>query len=206
MIVKCIQLSSQIFSWYNIERFGRRPLLLIGGAGMGLMCLAIAIVGSIPNYTPAGGLVVALFCIWTFSYSSSMAPLGYVCVAEMATPRLRAKTAGFASALTAMFGVFTNFVTPILLSAQEAGWLYKTGYVRLNCLYHKADSRCRYLFFGFSVAGWLGMFFMVPETKGRTYEELDELFESRVPARKFPQTKTKRDLEVEAGGSGAPQA
>ena len=94
---------------------------------MGLMCLAIAIIGSFPNKTPNGPAVVALFCIWTFSYASSMAPLGYVCVAEMATPRLRAKTAGFASACTALFGVFTNFVTPILLDPLRAGWVYKTG-------------------------------------------------------------------------------
>ena len=29
------------------------------------------------------------------------------------------------------------------------------------------------------------MFFFLPETKDRTLEELDELFEARVPARKF---------------------
>jgi MFS transporter, SP family, general alpha glucoside:H+ symporter len=32
------------------------------------------------------------------------------------------------------------------------------------------------------------MFFMLPETKGRTYAELDILFENRVSARKFHKT------------------
>ena len=41
------------------------------------------------------------------------------------------------------------------------------------------------------------MFFTVPEVRGRTYEDLDELFEARVPTRKFPQTKTKAQLERE---------
>ena len=41
------------------------------------------------------------------------------------------------------------------------------------------------------------MFFFVPETKGRTYQELDELFEKKTPTRKFAQTKTARDLENE---------
>jgi MFS family permease len=103
VIVKCIQLTAQLVSFYNIERFGRRRLLLVGGAGMTIMCLAIAIVGT-PKWTPPGGLVVAFFCMWTWCYSSSCAPIGYVYLAEIATPRLRAKTAGFAASITACFG------------------------------------------------------------------------------------------------------
>lgn len=40
-------------------------------------------------------------------------------------------------------------------------------------------------------------FFTIPETKGRTYAALDELFERRIPARKFKQTPTR--VEDEAG-------
>lgn len=32
------------------------------------------------------------------------------------------------------------------------------------------------------------VFFMIPETKGRTYIEIDELWARKVPARKFKQT------------------
>jgi SP family general alpha glucoside:H+ symporter-like MFS transporter len=117
VIVKTIQLSAQIISFYNIEKFGRRPLLIIGGLGMTLGCLAIAIIGSVPHYTPPGGLVVAFFCLWTFSYSSSCAPIGYVYLAEISTPRLRAKTAGFAAACTALVGVVTNFCSPLLIAS-----------------------------------------------------------------------------------------
>jgi len=104
VIVKCIQLSAQVVSWYNIERFGRRILLLVGGGGMVIFCLAIAAVGTNPHWQPPGGLTIALFCLWTACYSSSTAPIGYVYLAEIATPRLRAKTAGFCAACTACFG------------------------------------------------------------------------------------------------------
>ena len=103
VIVKCIQLTAQLISWYNIERFGRRILLLVGGGGMVVFVLAIAAVGT-PAWTPPGALTIALFCLWTWCYSSSCAPIGYVYLAEIATPRLRAKTAGFAAACTAVFG------------------------------------------------------------------------------------------------------
>lgn len=67
---------------------------------MVVFCLAIAAVGT-PAWVPPGGLTIALFCLWTWCYSSSCAPIGYVYLAEIATPRLRAKTAGFAAACTA---------------------------------------------------------------------------------------------------------
>lgn len=47
------------------------------------------------------------------------------------------------------------------------------------------------------------VWFLVPETKGRTYTELDELFERRIPAWKFHKTETEEDLqrkEIEARG------
>lgn len=61
-----------------------------------------------------------------------------------------------------------------MLSDQYAGWGAKIGF-----------------FFGplavlFTILVW----FTVPETKGRSYQELDELFERRIPAWRFEQEKT----------------
>lgn len=68
-----------------------------------------------------------------------------------------------------------------MLSNQNAGWGQKTG-----------------LFFGGITAVYLiPCILLFPETKGRTYEELDELFERNIPAWKFAGTKTAHDLEVE---------
>jgi hypothetical protein len=38
---------------------------------------------------------------------------------------------------------------------------------------------------------------LVPETKGRSYTDLDELFERKIPAWKFAQAKTREDGERE---------
>ncbi len=62
-----------------------------------------------------------------------------------------------------------------MLNAQQANWGLKTGF-----------------FFGATGAvATVVAYFTVPETKGRTYAELDELFEENVPTRKFGQYKTK---------------
>ena len=41
---------------------------------------------------------------------------------------------------------------------------------------------------GTSVFVWVVCFFQLPECKGRSYRELDILFQRRVPARKFAST------------------
>jgi hypothetical protein len=55
-----------------------------------------------------------------------------------------------------------------------------------------------FLFGGLSTLGLVACYFLVPETKARTFAELDELFEKRVPARHFANYKTQVQLEVES--------
>lgn len=68
-----------------------------------------------------------------------------------------------------------------MLSEQNAGWGQKIG-----------------LFFGgISVVYLIPVLLMFPETKRRTYQELDELFEKRVPAWKFAKTETSHQRGVQ---------
>lgn len=65
-----------------------------------------------------------------------------------------------------------------------------------------------YLFFGFGLAGWIAIFFTIPEVAGRSYEEIDELFENKTPTRKFAVTKTRVQIQKEeemARAAEAPQ-
>lgn len=75
-----------------------------------------------------------------------------------------------------------------MLSDQNAGWGQKIG-----------------LFFGgITVVFLVPVVLLYPETKGRTYQELDELFERRVPAWKFATTETshQRNVELKFEGNG----
>ena len=63
-----------------------------------------------------------------------------------------------------------------------------------------------YLWFGTSCVGIVWTYFRLPEPKGRTYGELDILFEDRVPARNFASTKVDEfaaaERDAAAGGGG----
>ncbi len=58
---------------------------------------------------------------------------------------------------------------PYMLNSDEADWRGKAGF----------------LFGAISLVCLVWCFFRIPESRGRTFEELDILFERKVPARKF---------------------
>ncbi|WVW85797.1 hypothetical protein I302_107835 [Kwoniella bestiolae CBS 10118] len=167
LIQTCILLLFLVISFFVIDKVGRRPLLLGGGAIMASCCFSTAGIGFMEKLP--GAALVFLTCLWTASYALSVGSVGWAYVADTASPRLRAKTAGMAAAGTAMFGLIFQYTVPIMLSPQQANWGLKIGF-----------------FFGpLCVLGWIIVYFFVPETKGRTYPELDELFEKRISTRQF---------------------
>jgi uncharacterized membrane protein len=93
---------------------------------------------------------------------------GWAYLGESASVQLRAKTSALASSTNAIIGGFWNIVLPYELAAIGP----TTGY----------------MFFGFGVLTTLAVWFLIPELSGRTYAEMDELFEKKIPARKFKST------------------
>lgn len=67
-----------------------------------------------------------------------------------------------------------------------------------------------WIFGGVSVLATVYAYLRVPEISGRSLEELDELFESKVPARKFSTTEThgaaRRITELESRGAVVEEA
>lgn len=73
-----------------------------------------------------------------------------------------------------------------MLSNQYAGWGTKIGF----------------FFAGTTALMLIPVIFYYPETKGRTYAEIDELYERGIPAWRFSTTKTRAQEEIEnAGGA-----
>ncbi|OAL57382.1 general substrate transporter [Pyrenochaeta sp. DS3sAY3a] len=173
-------------SFYTVDKVGRRALVLYGGSAM---CVINAVVGGLGfmKQNNASGIALVFLCsLWAFVYANSLAPIGWISLVETSSPRLRAKTTSVAVTVQYLTGILFNYTVPLMLSNQNAGWGQKTG-----------------LFFAGTTAAYLiPCFFLFPETKGRTYAELDELFERGVPAWKFATTKTAHNAEVEHQAEG----
>ncbi|EMR68743.1 putative mfs alpha-glucoside protein [Eutypa lata UCREL1] len=113
-----------------------------------------------------------MLLLFNFVYNIGLGPIVYVLIAELPNTKIRGKTLGVACFIPHVFSISITAGLPYAMSPTEANWGAKTGF----------------LFAGLSTFVVLWSIFYLPESKGRTFEELDILFKRKVPARKFADT------------------
>jgi SP family general alpha glucoside:H+ symporter-like MFS transporter len=157
-------------SWILINRFGRRTIYL---AGIGTLTCLLLIIGGLSypaehNNSVKYGQAAVTLC-WLGTYSTTIGPLAFTIAAEMSATRLRAQTIALARNAYNIINIVSVVVEPYLINPTEANLKGKTA------------------FFWFATAflTFVWAFFRLPETKGRTYEELDLLFDKEISAIKF---------------------
>ncbi|KAK7413392.1 hypothetical protein QQX98_007769 [Neonectria punicea] len=157
-------------AFFLIERVGRRPQLLGGMYGMLVCLLVVSLLGFFGRGLLWNSRCLAAFCIiWAFFYFASVGAVGWAVVGEISSSRLRAKTTAVAAISSSIFNMAWSIAIPYLVNTEEAN----------------LGPRAALIFLGFSVPLAIVTFFALPETKAKTFAELDYLFESRTPARKF---------------------
>lgn len=88
---------------------------------------------------------------------------------EVSSVRLRAKSLAIGFTFNYFFSTVWNVAMPYLYNSDEADLGGLIGWI----------------FAGMGAVTMLILFFELPETKGRSFEELDEMFAARVPTRQF---------------------
>ncbi|KAF9017776.1 general substrate transporter [Hymenopellis radicata] len=172
VVLYACKLIISFVGFYLPDRVGRRPLVLLGSSVMLFSMLTVGGVASVTNSKPSGPrgrLTLGAVFMWILIYSFTWSPMPWTIASEVSSNRLREKT--LASAAWSGFGVglISNLVVP---------YIQDTGYGNLQ-------GQIAYLWGGFSVVALFFCFFFVPELKGRSLEDLDELFYNKVPTRKF---------------------
>ncbi|GJJ11251.1 hypothetical protein Clacol_005483 [Clathrus columnatus] len=164
---------------YFIERIGRRDLLLIGAAGMVVCEYIVAIVGvTVSSENVAGQKVlIAFVCIYIAFFAATWGPIAWVVTGEIFPLNVRAKAISLATASNWLWNWAIAFATPylVIVGKGDAGLQVKVffiwGSTCLGCL--------------------LFTYFCIPETKGLSLEQIDELYK-----RSTPQTSKKVRLEL----------
>jgi len=158
-----------ILSWFLMRIAGRRTIYL---GGLTAMCICLLIIGFLTldkHSTSATWTQSALCIIWLFSFSLSAGPIGWAIPAEVSSTRLRSKTVCLARNSYYIVQIAANVIEPYFMNPGEWNWKGYTGF----------------FWFGTAFLTLIWAFFRLPETKGRTYEELDIMFAARLPTRKF---------------------
>ena len=94
-----LAMSGNIGSWFLVDRAGRRNLSIWGLAAV---AVTMAVSGGLGTQTSTASCVkgvIALWSIYGFVYNLTIGATAYNLVAEVATARLRVKTASMAYAL-----------------------------------------------------------------------------------------------------------
>ncbi|RYP42812.1 hypothetical protein DL770_011626 [Monosporascus sp. CRB-9-2] len=166
-----------------IVRYGRRRVLLMSGLiTCGILQLIIAVVyDQNPGTTQTGKVIIGLSTIYISSYNAMIAPYAWVSGGELPSQRLRSYTFGAASAVAFLAAWLVTFTAPYFINVQSLNWGPRYGYIWFpSCMV---------------TAIWV--YFFLPEVKGRTLEEIDEMFEAKLGARKFRGYQCVRRVEVE---------
>ncbi|KAB8069595.1 sugar transporter [Aspergillus leporis] len=159
-----------IIAWFLMGWFGRRSIYLYGQIAMVIILLAIgctAFAGR--ENTAAQWGIGSMLLVYTFVYDSTVGPVCYSLVSELSSTRLRAKSVVLARNTYNMASIVTNIVTPRMLNPSAWNWGAKSGF----------------FWGGTCLACAVWTYFRLPEPKGRTYAELDILFQQGISARNF---------------------
>jgi MFS transporter, SP family, general alpha glucoside:H+ symporter len=161
-----------IGSWFLIKQVGRRSLWLCGLSIQLVLLVVIGILGFfLEKSVVVPWTIGSLLILFTTFYDLMVGPLTYCLVSEIPSTRLKAKTIVIARSCYNVVGVFNIFIGPKMLEDKPDGWGFgpKAG-----------------LFWAiFCAIMIVWAYFRLPETKGRSYAELDVLFQRKVPARQF---------------------
>ncbi|KAL5534159.1 hypothetical protein ACEPAG_620 [Sanghuangporus baumii] len=150
-----IYLLSTVPTWYLVDRWGRRAILLSGAV---VCAVALAATGwwmwiDVPQ-TPRA--VVACVIVFNAAFGYSWGPIPWLYPPEIMPLNVRAKGVSLSTATNWAFNYLVGEITPVLQEVIE--W-------RLYPMHG-----------GFCVASFFVVLFFYPETKGIPLEEMDAVF------------------------------
>ncbi|KAJ4351420.1 uncharacterized protein N0V89_006762 [Didymosphaeria variabile] len=156
-----------------ISKIGRRRVfLMIGMTICGISQFIVAAVYHVsPGTVSTGKVIVAMSVIYICGYNGMVATYAWLAGGEIPSQRLRSYTFGLAAAVGFAGAWLATFTAPYFINPDALNWGPEYGWIwGPSCLI---------------TVVWI--FFFLPEIKNRTLEEVDEMFEARLPARKFRQ-------------------
>ena len=172
LITTLVNVLSTPISFWAIERLGRRPLLIWGAIGMIASQFVVACVGVTAgrpevNNDMAVKTMIAFICIYIFFFASTWGPVGWVIVGEAFPLPIRARGVGIATAVNWFWNCIMAVIAPYMVGNSPGS----------------ADLGPKVFFVWGSlcILSLIFAYFLVPEMKGLTLEQIDTMMEETTP-------------------------
>ncbi|KAL2217276.1 general substrate transporter [Thermoascus aurantiacus ATCC 26904] len=166
MITTIVNVCSTPVSFWTVEKFGRRPLLIWGALGMVICQFIVAIVGVTDGTDPkAVSAMIAFICVYIFFFASTWGPGAWVVIGEIFPLPIRARGVALSTASNWLWNCIIAIITPYMVGADEGNLGPKVFFIW--------GSLC--------ACAFVYAYMLIPETKGLTLEQVDKMMEETTP-------------------------
>ncbi|EXJ70837.1 uncharacterized protein A1O5_05828 [Cladophialophora psammophila CBS 110553] len=201
LIFTLVNVCSTPISFYTVEKFGRRPLLVYGALGMLICQFLVAIIGvtvgfnhthinangdSIANNISAVNAQIAFIAIFIFFFASTWGPGAWILIGEIFPLPIRSRGVGLSTASNWLWNTIIAVITPYMVNPDR-------GNLRSSVFF---------IWGGLCTCAFVYSWLLVPETKGLTLEQVDKMMEESTPrtSSKWKPTKTFAEQMGNEGG------
>ncbi|KAF4468826.1 monosaccharide transporter [Fusarium albosuccineum] len=182
LIFTLVNVCSTPLSFWTVERFGRRTILILGALGMLICQFLVAIIGvtvgfnhthpdpedpdaNIANNISAVNAQIAFIAIFIFFFASTWGPGAWIVIGEIFPLPIRSRGVGLSTASNWLWNTIIAVITP-----------YMVGENRGNL-----KSSVFFIWGGLCTSAFVYSYFLVPETKGLSLEQVDKMMEETTP-------------------------
>ena len=153
IIMGLINVIFTVVAIMTVDKWGRKPLLITGSIGMAIGMIAIS---TLAFFDVIGIATLVFIIIYTASFMMSWGPICWVLISEIFPNKIRSQAIAIAVAAQWAANFFISSTYPPMMEFSSGG---------------------TYLFYGImSILSAIFVWKMVPETKGKTLEEMENIW------------------------------
>lgn len=165
VLMGIVNITFTLVAIFTVEKWGRKPLLIWGSLGMALGAFGVAVTSVVPTISPL--VAVISIMIYSASFMFSWGPICWVLISEIYPNTIR----GAAVAIAVAFQWIFNFIvssTFLPMYNMSLGSITNFGHAFTYSLY------------GFiCIIAAIFVWKIIPETKGKTLEDMSQLWKKR---------------------------
>ncbi|OQO04723.1 hypothetical protein B0A48_09646 [Cryoendolithus antarcticus] len=180
LIFTLVNVCSTPISFYTVEKFGRRPLLVWGALGMLICQFLVAIIGVTVGFNKtfvnaagdtrainlsAVNAQVAFIAIFIFFFASTWGPGAWIVIGEIFPLPIRSRGVALSTASNWLWNTIIAVITPYMVGENEGN----------------LKSSVFFIWGGLCTCAFVYAFFLVPETKGLSLEQVDQMMAETTP-------------------------